>query len=182
MRLDWGRQNRENCYYMTEKYVAEEILLQTLLQRIWGCWGWQYPPRGLHHKSQTWHHNMGQNQREIPHFWAHMSTDDKHWQTAWVQNKQVCTFPHRYLTLAHISHSIRNHKHWPHHTKEPHPLAMQALHKFCKPGIKLGNFKKNISGLSIYSSYHIWLCRSDPLFQEPPFLPPPFPDRLWASL
>ena len=34
-----------------------------------GCWGWQYPPS--HHKSQTWH-NMGQNQREIPHFWAHM--------------------------------------------------------------------------------------------------------------
>ena len=57
---------------------------------------------------------------------------------------------------------------------------LQALHKFCKPGIKLGNFKKNISGLSIYSSYHIWLCRSDPLFQEPPFLPPPFPDRLWG--
>ena len=55
---------------------------------------------------------------------------------------------------------------------------LQTLHKFCKPGIKLGNFKKNISGLSIYSSYHIWLCRNDPLFQEPPFLPAPFPDPI----
>ena len=33
---------------------------------------------------------------------------------------------HRYLTLAHISHSIRNHKYWPHHTKEPHSLASSA--------------------------------------------------------
>ena len=35
-------------------------------------------------------------------------------------------------------------------------------------------FKKNISALSVLSSYHIWLCRSDPTFQEPSFLPPPF--------
>ena len=61
----------------------------------------------------------------------------------------------------------------------------RQIHQSAKIGgrggwAKLGNFKKNISGLSIYSSYHIWLCRSDPLFQEPPFLPPPFPDRLWG--
>ena len=66
-------------------------------------------------------------------------------------------------STGHISK--RNHSH------------LQALHKFCKPGIKLSNFKKNISGLSIYSSYHIWLCRNDPTFQEPPYLPPPFPDH-----
>ena len=60
------------------------------------------------------------------------------------------------------------------HIKQRNHIHLQALHKFCKPG----NFKKNISAFSIYSSYHIWLCRSDPIFQEPPFLPPPFPDRL----
>ena len=37
--------------------------------------------------------------------------------------------------------SQRNHKH------------LQSLHKFCKSGIKLNTFKKNISTLSIYSPY-----------------------------
>ena len=56
------------------------------------------------------------------------------------------------------------------HITQRNHTHLQALHIFCKPCIKLGNFKKNISGLSIYSSYHIWPCRSDPLFQEHPFL------------
>ena len=51
---------------------------------------------------------------------------------------------------------------------------LTALHKFCKPGIKLSTFVKNISSLSIYSSYHIWLCRNDPEFVIPSFLPAPF--------
>ena len=51
---------------------------------------------------------------------------------------------------------------------------LTALHKFCKPGIKLSMFVKNISCLSIYSSYHIWLCRNDPVFVTPSYLPAPF--------
>ena len=51
---------------------------------------------------------------------------------------------------------------------------LAALHKHCKPGIKLSTFVKNISSLSIYSSYHIWLCRNDPEFHTPPYLPAPF--------
>ena len=90
--------------------------------------------------------------------YAHFLTDISHLHTS------VTAF--EITSTGHITQ--RNHTH------------LQALHKFCKPGIKLGNFKKNISGLSICSSYHIWPCRSDPLFQEPPFLPPPFPDRLWG--
>ena len=58
----------------------------------------------------------------------------------------------------------RNHQH------------LQALHRMCKAGIKLNTFKKNISSLSIYSSYHIWLCRSDPLFTVPPYLEATFHD------
>ena len=54
---------------------------------------------------------------------------------------------------------------------------LTSLHKFCKPGIKLSMFVKNISSLSIYSSYHIWLCRNDPEFVIPPFLPAPFQSR-----
>ena len=88
--------------------------------------------------------------------YAHMLTDISQFHTS------VTAF--EITSTGHISK--RNHSH------------LQALHKFCKPGIKLSNFKKNISGLSIYSSYHIWLCRNDPIFQEPPFLPPPFPDHI----
>ena len=51
---------------------------------------------------------------------------------------------------------------------------LSNLHKFTQKGVKMSMFKKNISALSVLSSYHIWLCRSDPTFQEPPFLPPPF--------
>ena len=58
--------------------------------------------------------------------------------------------------------SPRNHSH------------LKDLHKFMKPQVKLTKFKQNISALSIYSSYHIWLCRSDANFTAPPYLPAPF--------
>ena len=54
---------------------------------------------------------------------------------------------------------------------------LQSLHKLCKAGIKLSTFMKNISTLSIYSSYHLWLCRSDPLFVKPPYLKSSFHDQ-----
>ena len=54
---------------------------------------------------------------------------------------------------------------------------LQSLHKLCKAGIKLSTFLKNISSLSIYSSYHLWLCRSDPLFVKPPYLKSSFHDK-----
>ena len=34
--------------------------------------------------------------------------------------------------------------------------SLTSLHKFCKPGIQLSTFIKNIWSLSIYLSYHIW--------------------------
>ena len=54
--------------------------------------------------------------------------------------------------------------------------TLKALHKYTKPDIKLKTFKQNISALALYTSYHIYLCRSDPLFTITPFLPPPFSD------
>jgi hypothetical protein len=53
-------------------------------------------------------------------------------------------------------------------------IYIKSLHKFTKPGIKLTTFKKNISTLCLYSSYHIWLCRGDPVFVAPPYLQPSF--------
>ena len=58
--------------------------------------------------------------------------------------------------------------------------ALYALHKYVKPGVKLAKFKENISALSVYSSYHIFITRKEPLFVEPPFLLPPFEDQ-WLS-
>ena len=77
--------------------------------------------------------------------------------------------PHSTLTCFEVSSkgflSTRNH------------TALNTLYSFMKPGIKLKTFKQNISVLSVYSSYHIWLCRSDPAFTVPPPLPPPFSDK-----
>ena len=55
--------------------------------------------------------------------------------------------------------------------------ALNTLFKYMKPDIKLKTFKQNVSVLSVYSSYHIWLCRSDPEFTVPPPLPPPFLEK-----
>ena len=54
---------------------------------------------------------------------------------------------------------------------------LHTLHKFMKPGIKLSKFKQNISALSVYSSFHIFLCRKEQTFFQPPYLSPPFEDR-----
>ena len=51
---------------------------------------------------------------------------------------------------------------------------LTSLHRFMKKSVKLSTFKKNISSLAVYASYHIWLCRSDASFPLPPFLPAPF--------
>ena len=64
------------------------------------------------------------------------------------------------------------------HIIKSNKKRLQSLHKLCKPGIKLSTFTKNISSLSIYSSYHIWLCRNDPEFVTTHYLPAPYSDTL----
>ena len=54
--------------------------------------------------------------------------------------------------------------------------TLKELHKLCKPQIKLSTLKKNISSLSLYSSYHIWLCRNYMNFVQPPYLQATFRD------
>ena len=49
---------------------------------------------------------------------------------------------------------------------------LKTLHGFLNPGIKYSIFWKNIEELALYSSYHIFLCRSEPSFIEPPYLQP----------
>ena len=54
--------------------------------------------------------------------------------------------------------------------------SLFTLHKFVKPGLKLKTFKQNISALSLYSSYHIYICRKEPEWMSPNYLLPPFRD------
>ena len=51
--------------------------------------------------------------------------------------------------------------------------TLNALHKFVKPNITKSQFKSNISALSLTASYHIFLCKDEPTFLEPPYLLPP---------
>ena len=53
---------------------------------------------------------------------------------------------------------------------------LKALHAYCKPGIKMKKFKENISAISIYTSYAIYLSRKEPQWTKPPLLGPPFSD------
>ena len=55
--------------------------------------------------------------------------------------------------------------------------ALYTLHKFTKPGLKLSKFKENISALSVYFSYHVFITRNEEMFNQPPFLLPPFCDQ-----
>ena len=47
---------------------------------------------------------------------------------------------------------------------------LHYLHKFLKAGITLPKFQQKISSLSIYSSYHIFICRKDVGWAEPNLL------------
>ena len=51
--------------------------------------------------------------------------------------------------------------------------TLNALHKFVKSDITRSQFKSNISALCLTASYHIFLCKDEPVFQEPPYLLPP---------
>ena len=52
--------------------------------------------------------------------------------------------------------------------------SLFTLHKFMKPDLKLKQFKQNISALSVYASYHIFICRKEPEWMSPNYLLPPF--------
>ena len=96
--------------------------------------------------------NISQRNIDKSNKYAHFATDIKHINTT--------------VTAFEIS-STGN-------VSSDNKKSLTSLHKFCKPGIKLSTFIKNISSLSIYSSYHIWLCRNDPVFVTPSYLPAPF--------
>ena len=51
--------------------------------------------------------------------------------------------------------------------------TLNTLHKFIKPNIGRAQFKSNISALSVTASYHLFLCKDEPNFVEPPYLLPP---------
>ena len=56
--------------------------------------------------------------------------------------------------------------------------TLSTLHKFMKPSIRVTQFKKNISALSLTASHQIFISRNDATFQAPPFLHPLFVDKV----
>ena len=54
---------------------------------------------------------------------------------------------------------------------------LKTIHSFCKPGIKIKKFKENISALSLYSSYAIFVNRKEVQWMNPGYLEPPFMDK-----
>ena len=50
---------------------------------------------------------------------------------------------------------------------------MKGPGSFVKSDISRSQFKFNISALCLTASYHIFLCKDEPTFLEPPFLLPP---------
>ena len=51
--------------------------------------------------------------------------------------------------------------------------TLNELHKFVKSEVSRSQFKSNVSALCLTASYHIFLCKDEPIFQEPPYLLPP---------
>ena len=51
--------------------------------------------------------------------------------------------------------------------------TLNELHNFVKNDISRSQFKSNISALCLTASYHIFLCKDEPVFQDPPYLLPP---------
>ena len=54
---------------------------------------------------------------------------------------------------------------------------LSQLHKYCRKSIKLKSFLKNISAITVISSYFIFNCRSQVLWPEMAFISPPFPNQ-----
>ena len=54
---------------------------------------------------------------------------------------------------------------------------LNTLHKFCKKDIKLKNFKKNISSITVLSSYYIFNCRNESDWGKVNYVLSPFPNQ-----
>ena len=51
------------------------------------------------------------------------------------------------------------------------------LHKYCKKGIKLKNFLQNISSIAILSSYYLFNCRNQEVWEDMDVILPPFSNQ-----
>ena len=61
-------------------------------------------------------------------------------------------------------------------TKE-NKMRLAQLHKYCQKSIKLKNFVKNISAITVMGSYFIFNCRSQDLWPEMALISPPFSNQ-----
>ena len=54
-------------------------------------------------------------------------------------------------------------------------LKLRELHKYCRKGVKLKDFEKNISAIALLSSYYIFTCRNLEDWNEPDKILAPWP-------
>ena len=103
--------------------------------------------------------NLETRHREKSNKYAHFVTD--------VTNMNTSVICFKIGSLGFIS--TRNHS------------SLFTLHKFMKPGVKLKQFKQNISALSVNSSYHILFCNKESEWISTNNLPPPLSNRTTIS-
>ena len=89
------------------------------------------------------------------HKYSHFESDIMHFKTTVIP----------FEVGSHTGYLTRNNK-----------TRLASLHKFCKKSIKLKNFERNISAITILGSYYIFNCRSQDLWPEMAPILAPFPN------
>ena len=62
-------------------------------------------------------------------------------------------------------------------TNRENVSRLNALHKFCKKDMKLKTFKKNISSITVLSSYYLFNCRNESDWGKANYVLSPFPNQ-----
>ena len=63
------------------------------------------------------------------------------------------------------------------HITRENAETLHSLHKFCTKEVKFKMFKKNISAITVLSSYYIFNCRNEKTWEKSAYILPPFPNQ-----
>ena len=63
------------------------------------------------------------------------------------------------------------------HITRDNSQTLHTLHKFCTKDVKFKLFKKNISAITVLSSYYIFNCRNEKTWEKSAYILPPFPNQ-----
>ena len=63
------------------------------------------------------------------------------------------------------------------HITRDNSNTLHTLHKLCTKDVKFKQFKKNISAITVLSSYYIFNCRNEKTWEKSSYILPPFPNQ-----